>query len=634
MSTEVTKAAAGVVGKPGGPHRLDKIFCPRNIAVLGVTPTPGTVPYDCFHNILHSGYTGTLYPIAPGKKSICAVPAYRYVLDVPEEVDLAIIILPASVCDRALEMCGKKGIKSVIMISAGFRETGEAGAKRELRIRELIKEYGIDMIGPNCFGTINADPAVSMNASFSKKMPYHGSIGFLSQSGGMCAAALDYAMEHRIGFTKFVSFGNKAGVSEIDLLNYLHQDEQTKVIMMYLEELGVNGRALIETAQRITRGPNAKPIVAIKSGRTPQGATAATSHTGSRPSDDTIVDAVFREAGIVRAGTFQELFDLAAMLAYQPLPKGNKLTIITNTGGPGVLCTDATMQTGELAMAKLTPETTKTLKDFLPATASSRNPVDVLGAGTSKDYSFCLEASLADPNTDQAIVILTPHSMTDVEDIAIGCHDVAKKIGKPVAVSFMGGEDVAVGVSKLWQMHVPHFLMPEYAANAMADIQRILRWRAQPVDAAKTVKVDKAAAEAALAGKSGIANGEAASKALAAYGLFGKAGVTGQEIVLGGKKDATFGATIWFGVGRLLIDTFKDVSFALAPLTPAAAGRMIRQLKGYKLLEGKADLAAIEDALLRLGQLVSDLPNVTEIEIVMTAGAAGLAVNDVKITLA
>lgn len=626
-------ATSGVVGSLGSSHPLDKLFCPRSIAVLGVTKTPGTVPYDCFWNILHSGYTGTLYPVAPGKKSICAVPAYRYVVDIPDEIDLAVIILPANVVDRALEQCGQKGIKSVITISAGFREVGEEGLKREIRLKELIKQYGINLIGPNCFGMINADPAVAMNASFSRKMPSHGRIGFLSQSGGMCAAALDYALEHDIGFTKFVSFGNKAGISEVDLLNYLHQDSQTHVIMMYLEELGVNGRLLIEAARKITRGPNPKPIVAIKSGRTPRGAQAATSHTGSRPSDDAIVDAVFRDAGIIRAGSFQELFDLATMLAYQPLPKGNRLAVITNTGGPGVLCTDAAMNDGQLVMSQFEPETTKQLRDTIPSNGSVKNPVDVLGDGRSERYGKCLELTLKDPNVDQAIVILTPHSMTDVDGIAQACYDVAKKAGKPVATSFMGGADVASAIKLLLKLNMPHFLMPEYAARAMGDIQRILQWRTQDEGSAAHITVDQAAAKKAVAGKSGKLD-EASTKALLkAYGLSSDAAAKadGQQIVLGGKQEATFGPTIYFAVGRLLMDVFKDVSFALAPITPATAGRMIHRLKAASLLEGKAVVAKIEDQLVRLAQLVADLPQLAEIELTMSATPEGLALCESQI---
>ena len=619
-------ATSSVVGAPGSSHPLDKLFCPRSIAVLGVTKTPGTVPYDCFWNILHSGYTGTLYPVAPGKKSICAVPAYRYVVDIPDEVDLAVIILPANVVDRALEQCGKKGIHSVITISAGFREVGEEGAKREARVKEILQQYNIRMIGPNCFGVINADPDVAMNASFCRKMPAHGKIALLSQSGGVAAAALDYAQAHDIGFTKFVSFGNKAGISEVELLNYLHEDPQTHVIMMYLEELGVNARALIEAARAITRGPNAKPIVAIKSGRTPQGATAASSHTGSRASDDAIVDAVFRDAGIVRANTFQELFDLATLLAYQPLPQGNRLAIITNTGGPGVLCTDASVKDGELVMAKLTPETTKQLRDSVPATASVKNPVDVLGDGQSARYGKCLELCLKDPNVDQAIVILTPHSMTDVDNIAQACYDVQKAVGKPVATSFMGGADVASGIKKMLSLEIPHFLMPEYAAKAMGEVQRILRWRQQDEGKAVHRKVDQAAAAKALSGKSGKLDDASVKALLKAYGLVfdGKAG-EGQTIILGGKQEPTFGPTIWFGMGRLLMEVFKDVSFALAPITAASAGRMVRRLKGAVALEGHANLQLIKDQLVLLAQLVSDLPAVTEIELTMTAMPEGLA---------
>ncbi|HPP53223.1 MAG TPA: CoA-binding protein, partial [Thermoguttaceae bacterium] len=283
-------------------HPLDAIFAPKSVAVLGVTTTPGTVPYDIFYNILTSGYRGTLYPVAPGKRSICAVRAYRYVVDIEDQVDLAVIVFPAEVVDRALEQCGKKGIKAAIVISAGFREIGPEGVKREQRLKAICAEYGISLIGPNCLGVINTDPSVQLNASFARKMPLAGRISFLSQSGALCTAVLDYAREKQIGFSKFVSFGNKAGVTETDLFEYLHQDPQTDIILLYLEELR-EGRKLVEVARRVTRGPNAKPILAIKSGRTPQGADAAASHTGSLAGEDPICDAVFEEAGIVRVGT-------------------------------------------------------------------------------------------------------------------------------------------------------------------------------------------------------------------------------------------------------------------------------------------------------------------------------------------
>ena len=246
---------------------LDSIFYPQSIAVLGVTRTPGTVPYDIFHNILATGYRGVIYPVAPGKRSISGVRAYRYVTDIDDDVDLAVIVFPATVCEQALVQCGRKGVKAAIVISAGFREVGPAGAQREQRIRDICREYGIRLIGPNCLGVINTDPQVVLNASFARKMPAAGRIAFLSQSGALCTAVLDYARGKAIGFSKFVSFGNKADVTEIDLLDYLHRDPGTDVILLYLEEMR-DGRALMEAAGRITRGDGAKPILVIKAGRT------------------------------------------------------------------------------------------------------------------------------------------------------------------------------------------------------------------------------------------------------------------------------------------------------------------------------------------------------------------------------
>ena len=380
---------------------LEVIFNPRSVAVLGVTNTPGTVPHDIFLNILTSGYRGVLYPVAPGKQSISAVRAYRYVTDIEDDVDLAVIVFPASVCDKALRQCGQKGVKAAIMISAGFREVGPSGAERERQIKEICTEYGIRLIGPNCLGVINTDEAVRFNASFARKMPAAGRIAFLSQSGALCTAVLDYARGREIGFSKFVSFGNKADVTEIDLLDYLHRDEQTDVILLYLEELR-NGRGLIEAARRITRGPNAKPILAIKSGRTPQGADAASSHTGSLAAEDDICQAVFREAGIIRVESIEELFNSATMLAYQPMPKGNRVGILTFGGGFGCVTADACENEG-LEVAELSPHTIEALNEVLPERWPHANPVDMVGFG---EVTYpCLWPMIEDENIDSLIVI-------------------------------------------------------------------------------------------------------------------------------------------------------------------------------------------------------------------------------------
>lgn len=501
-----------------GSHALDGVFYPKSVAVVGVTPTPGTVPYDIFHNILTSGYRGTLYPVAPGKRSICAVRAYRYVLDIDDPVDMAVIVFPAEVVDRALEQCGKKGIRSATVISAGFREVGPQGVRREQRLQDICRDYGIAMIGPNCLGVINTDPQVQLNASFARKMPAAGRIAFLSQSGALCTAVLDYAREKGIGFSKFVSFGNKAGVTEIELIEYLHGDPQTDVILLYLEELQ-NGRQLMEAARRVTRGPGAKPILAIKSGRTPQGADAAASHTGSLAGEDAVCEAVFDDAGIVRVTSIEELFNAAVLYAYQPLPAGNRLAIVTNAGGPGVMATDAAVRVG-LSMARFDPETTTRLRRALPATANVKNPVDVIGDARADRYQAALDAVLEDRNVDQVLVILTPQSMTDIESIALGICRVKDRSRKPIACSFMGAADVGPGIHLLQDAHIPHYILPEWACRAMSDVERVRTWRGRELADPEPLPVDRAAVEAIVCGAApGYLSEEQGLAVLEAYGL-------------------------------------------------------------------------------------------------------------------
>ena len=718
MSTAARKAAQpGSAGSAVAPHPLDTIFSPKSVAVIGVTPTPDTVPYDIFHNILTSGYRGTVYPIAPGKRSICAVKAYRYVLDIEEDVDQAVIVFPANVVDRALEQCGKKGIKSVIVISAGFREVGPKGFKREQRLKDICKEYGISMIGPNCLGVINTDPAVQLNASFARKMPDAGRIAFLSQSGALCTAVLDYAREKAIGFSKFVSFGNKAGVTEIELFDYLHHDPQTDAILLYLEELR-DGRGLIEAARRVTRGENAKPILAIKSGRTPQGADAASSHTGSLAGEDSICDAVFREAGIIRVNSIEQMFNSVVMYAYQPMPADDRLAIVTNAGGPGVMATDAAVGVG-LSIPRFDPSTTAKLKEALPDTANVKNPVDVIGDARADRYNAAVEAVLDDPNVDQALVILTPQSMTDIDSIARGICKLHKTATKPIACSFMGAADVGSGIALLQAAHIPHYILPEWACEAMADVQRVRQWREQPIGPIAPLPVDRAAAEAIVdEAPEGYLTEDQSLAVLEAYGLpvpkyklcttadqavafasevgypvvlravspqiihksevkgvalnlrtpedvrraydkmhdqiakiMPEAEISGllvrpmipdgYEVILGGKRDPSFGPTVMFGLGGIYVELFKDVTFGLAPLDRNNAARMVNQVKAYRVLEGArggacADIEGIQECLVRVGQLIGDFDRISELDInPLIAGPAtlGNAVADVRIRL-
>ena len=517
MTTAVPARTTGAAPEASR-HRLDAMFSPASVAICGVTSTPGTVPYDIFHNILTSGYRGTLYPIAPGKRNICAVRAHRYVIDIEGPVDMAGIVFPANVVERSLVQCAEKGIRAVIVISAGFREVGAEGARREQRLKDLCAAHDMALIGPNCLGLINTDPAVSLNASFARRMPDVGRIAFLSQSGALCTAVLDYARDKGIGFSKFVSFGNKAGVTEIELLDYLHEDPHTDVILMYLEEV-TDGRGLMAAARRVTRGDNAKPILALKSGRTPQGAHAAASHTGSLAGEDAVCDALLREAGIIRVDDIEQLFHAATLYTGQPEPAGDRLAIVTNAGGPGVMATDAAIGCG-LTVTRFEPATTQRLRAALPAAANVQNPVDVIGDARADRYDAALEAVLEDPNVDQVLVILTPQSMTDIEAIADGIRRVRTTASKPIACSFMGAADVAAGIRMLRDAGIPHYALPEVACRAMADVRQIGRWRRLPIAAPADRQARRADAAAVIdPAPEGYLREDQALAVLAAYDL-------------------------------------------------------------------------------------------------------------------
>jgi len=439
-------------------ENLETIFHPKSVAIIGTNKVKGTVPHDILDSILKADFNGIVYPVSPREKSIKGIKAYKYVVDVPDDVDLAILVFPSSVCHMALEQCGQKGIKSVIIISAGYKEVGEDGLKREQQLVEIARKYDISFIGPNCLGVINTFPETNLNASFAREMPERGNIGFLSQSGALCTAVLDYASAKHIGFSKFISFGNKADISEIDLLYYLMNDEETKVILMYLEEVS-DGVALMNAAREVIE-KSGKPILIIKSGRTDEGASAAASHTGSLTGKDEICDAGFEQAGIIRCDNIEEMFNKAIAFAYQPPPASEKVAIITNAGGPGVLTTDAAIAKG-LKLAKFSEETTAILKKALPATANINNPVDVIGDARSDRYLAAIEAAFDDPDVAGVFVILTPQSMTDIDAIATDVARIAEGKTKPIYTSFMGEKDVASGIDILQRHKIPHYILPE-----------------------------------------------------------------------------------------------------------------------------------------------------------------------------
>ncbi|MBW2591515.1 MAG: acetate--CoA ligase family protein [Deltaproteobacteria bacterium] len=464
--------------------KLDAIFSPESIAVVGASSTPGKVGHDIFANILKGGYTGTLYPVNPGSKAILCVKAYKSITDIPDAVELAIIILPPGLALPSVEQAIEKGVKGIVVVSAGFREVGGKGAEMEDKLIALCKAAGVRLVGPNCLGVINPLAGVRMNASFSSRMPHAGNISFISQSGALCTAVLDFAADRDFGFSKFISFGNKADVDELDLLRYLHEDPGTDVVMIYQESLG-RGPEFIQAVKEITSGYRPTPILAIKSGRTSAGAKAAASHTGALAGSEAVYDAIFEQAGIIRVDTIDELFDFATAFAckkesalgkmVRKIPGGNRVAIVTNAGGPGILATDMTTSSG-LELAEFSDETIEVLASHLPATANIHNPVDVIGDAAYDRYENALAAVINDDGVDGALVILTPQSMTDVEGTAKAIVKIARRSSKPILSCFMGIVDVSVGVKYLQEHGYPVYKFPENAAKSFATLFRFSRW--------------------------------------------------------------------------------------------------------------------------------------------------------------
>jgi acetyltransferase len=497
---------------------LKKFFSPDSIAVVGASTNPKKLGYAVLENLVKGGYArkGSVYPINLNAEEILGIPAYPTVLDVPGPIDLGVIVIPYPHVPAALRTCGEKGIQAVIVISAGFREAGKEGLERELELIDIAKENNIRLIGPNCLGVI--DTYTPLNASFSAGTPPSGPMAFMSQSGALGTAVLDIALAGRLGLSKFVSLGNKADVDEIDLLNAWSDDPHTRVIMIYSEGMS-NGQQFINTARQVSA---VKPIVAIKSGVTQSGSRAVSSHTGSLAGSEQAYHAAFRQAGVLRADSMQSLFDIALALGYQPLLEGERIAIITNAGGPGILATDALERSG-LSLARFKIETKSALAQYLPDAASAANPVDVLGDARANRYKFALETVVADPNVDGLLVVLTPQAMTEIEATANAVGEIAKSIDKPIITSFMGEAQVESGVNLLEQYGVPNYPFPERAAlafKAMSEYRHVLN-RSEPkyieytVDHESTREVlDKVRAEERLS----IGDAEA-RQILTAYGL-------------------------------------------------------------------------------------------------------------------
>ena len=690
-------------------NNLESIFSPESVAVIGASTTPGKVGHDIFANILRGGFSGTLYPVNPGARSVLSVKAYPSIKDIPESVDLAILILPPAFALKAVQESVEKGVKGIVIVSAGFREVGGEGRKTEDRIVSLCRKHSVRLVGPNCLGVINPRPSVRLNASFSTRMPKAGNISFISQSGALCTAVLDFAADRDFGFSKFISIGNKADVDELDLLQYLHDDPYTEVIILYLEELR-RGPEFIEAVKEITSGFRRTPVLAIKSGRTAAGAHAAASHTGSLAGSEGVYDAIFLQSGIIRAETIDELFDFANAFAYKTetglgktrrkMPTGNRVAIVTNAGGPGIVATDMTVTAG-LKLARFAPETVGALASHLPETANLNNPVDVIGDASQDRYENALKAVIADDGVDGALVILTPQSMTNARGTAEAVVRTARTTHKPILCCFMGVVDVSPGVKYLQTHGYPVFRFPENAAKAFGALYRHSQWvhrrhlpqhsfehdaetAAEIIEEALAEKktylgelegnrileaygfsvlptrlardddeavkiaeeigypvvmkivspdiIHKSDAAGVVVGLytgddvreafAGIVSGARAYKADAVVDgvLVQQMASPGNEVIVGMNRYPVFGPLLMFGYGGIFVEVFKDVSFRLAPIGRNEARRMIRQIKGFKLLEGfrgkpKSDIDTLEQIMVRLSDMAIAHPQIKELDI-------------------
>jgi acetyltransferase len=439
-------------------HPLDVFFSPEAVAVIGATENPGSVGRTTFWNLISNPFGGTVFPVNPKRSQVLGVKAYRSVLEVPEPVDLAVIVTPASTVSRVMDDCATAGIKGVIIISAGFKELGPEGAKLEKEIVAKARAAKIRIVGPNCLGIMS--PNTGLNATFASGMARPGSIGFLSQSGALCTAVLDWSFRELVGFSIFSSIGSMADVGWGDLIDYLGDDPRTRSIIIYMETIG-DARAFLSAAREVGLS---KPIIVIKAGRSAAAAKAAASHTGSLAGSDEVLDAAFRRTGVLRVQSIGDLFHMADVLAKQSRPTGPRLAILTNAGGPGVLATDALIAEGG-ELTQLAPQTMDSLNGILPKEWSHNNPIDILGDATPERYAKAVDIVAKDPNTDGLLAVLTPQSMTDPTQIAEQLKPYAKLPGKPLLASWMGGAEVSAGVDILNRAGIPVFPFPDTAAK-------------------------------------------------------------------------------------------------------------------------------------------------------------------------
>src|SRR5262245_37143862 len=497
---------------------LDAIFRPRSIAVVGASRQPNTIGHTIAWNLIRHGFAGRLWLVNPSAESVHSSKCWPDVRAVPDDVDLAIVAVPAARVLDVARACGEKGVRGLCVISAGFRETGPKGAEAERELVAIARRHGMRVIGPNCMGVLNAEPAVRMDATFARTFPRAGHVGFLSQSGAMGVTILDHAEDLGVGIRMFASLGNKADVSGNDLLEYWQDDSETHVALMYLESFG-NPRKFIRIARRFTR---TKPIVCVKAGRTAEGGRAAASHTGALAGSDVAVDALLEQTGVLRVASVGEMFDVAQALVTQPLPAGERIAILSNAGGPAILATDFLVEQG-LRLAELSKATQDALRALLVPEASVANPVDMVASAGEREYAAALPLLLADPGVDLVITIFVPPVTHDPVGVARAIFEASRGSRKPVLGCFMARRTVVEEIKRLDSAWFPLYDYPEDAVRAAANLLHVRRLRDDDLGEPARFEVDRDAVTRILFAKAqaggGWLPGTEAFAVLSAYGI-------------------------------------------------------------------------------------------------------------------
>lgn len=641
---------------------LTPFFNPKGVVVVGASTSPEKLGYGVARNLIQSGYKGAIHFAAQKSGELFERKIHTSLQDVPDPVDLAILIVPTQATPQAIEDCGKRGIKAAVIVSAGFREVGEEGAALEQHCVEIAQTYNVRLLGPNCIGTI--DTHLPLDTTFLQPpMPTQGGIGFISHSGAFAAAIVDWARGQGFGFSRIVSLGNQADVNETDMLPMLTDDDATKVIVIYMESIS-NGRRFVQTASDVAKR---KPVIALKVGRFEAGQKAAASHTGALAASDTAFDAAFEKAGVLRAETAEQMFDWARALETCPLPKGNRIGILTNAGGPGVIAADSLEHHG-LVLAQLSESTLEALSAILPPAANIHNPVDMLASASPEVYAECLDILLQDQNVDGVMIILPPPPMFKAEVVAKKSVEVINKFDKPVVIALMGSTLIENAENEFRDARVPTYPFPERAASALAVLARRAKFIANdgrqtmdngfmvsrpssgvslsmddlmqtydiPTAPIKLARDENEAVQMAnefgypvvmkIASPDILHKSDAGGVMLnikdakclqSGYAQMIKQvksaepdakieGVhiqrqipEGQEVIVGMARDPQFGALMMFGSGGVEVEGLKDVAFCLGPLNQAEAEGMMRKTWAGRKLKGFRNIPPVDEEAVR-----------------------------------